>query len=1113
MSPGLLLLGWLSCLIAPAQLTQRHWYFGQQAGLTFATEPPGSLPNSAMQSAEGCASLSDADGHLLFYTNGRKVWDASHQLMPHGSGLLGDTSSTQSALIVPQPGSPTRYYLFTIDDVAGHHGLRYSEIDLTLNGGLGEVLPATKNTLLAANLSEKLTAIRHLNQRDFWLIAHAPQSADYYCWAITPAGIGAMQVQTIGTPHSGAPNAAIGYLQAAPDGTRLAAATYDAGFVEVLDFNPATGQLSHPWLLDGPGQHLAYGLAFSPNGRFLYLACLPGELYQFDLDVANALQAKASRQLVHDFPPTIGALQLAPDGAIYLSVYGATTLPAIRAPDQPFPACQFTPNAVSCSPHPARFGLPNLVGGLTYPGLIQAQTPLCPGDTLRLRAPLLPGATYQWTGPNSFAANSAAPIRPNLGAADSGHYVLHLSLPVGGSLTTFADTLRVALLPPSPKVTLPPDSPLCPGDSLALFSTAPLPADQSAYQYTWQDGSQTDTLVADSVGLYWLVIAGACGSARDSLSLWAASPPTPLDLGTDGYACPGDSLWLDVAQPGATYLWQDSSQEPTHLATGPGTYHVQVQSACGSVRDTLRRYAYPAPAIPVLGPDTTLCPQETLWLSTPQDSLRYLWSDGSQGDSLWVNQPGLYWLALSDSCGHMVRRDSIRIAPLAPPHGLDLGRDTALCAGDTLWLSASLPQARAYQWQDSSQAPTLAVQAPGIYWVRVSNRCGVAQDSLTVGPLAPPQPFSLGADSSLCPGDGLWLSHQQPTMQALWQDGSQGDSLWAQQGGWYWLRLANACGQRRDSVFFAQQDLPDRPELGPDTALCAGEYLNLALPDPAAMQYRWQDGATASQRRLTEPGLYWVEARNGCGHRRDSLRIRRLAPPDSFALPADPVLCGDDPLRLGPSPHPDVQYRWQDDLPTAQRLITQPGPYHLTAFNRCGYTHAGTLVRALPYPTLRLPADTVLCAGEVLRLEVGQPEVPRYRWQDGQTGSSYWVRQPGRYTVVADNACGADTATLSVDMAPCDCRMFLPTAFTPNGDQHNDHFGPATDCTAEVQQFQVYNRWGQLVYEGHSMAPWDGRIGGKLAPPGVYAWALTYRWQAATARREMTLRGTVTLLR
>src|SRR5688572_22689525 len=80
------------------------WYFGNMAGLDFMTTPPTILTNGAMNTSEGCSSIANSAGSLLFYTDGITIWDQNHVAMANGTGLLGSNSTSQSGVIVKKPG-------------------------------------------------------------------------------------------------------------------------------------------------------------------------------------------------------------------------------------------------------------------------------------------------------------------------------------------------------------------------------------------------------------------------------------------------------------------------------------------------------------------------------------------------------------------------------------------------------------------------------------------------------------------------------------------------------------------------------------------------------------------------------------------------------------------------------------------------------------------------------------------------------------------------------------------------------------------------------------------------------------------------------------------------
>ena len=155
-----------------------NWTFGENAGLNFSYGYPSPLGSSQLNTTEGCASMSDNTGNLIIYSDGSTVWNKNHEVMTNGLDLLGNDSSTQSAIIIPKPNSDTIYYIFTVDDRAGSNGLRFSEVDLTLSGGLGAVT-ANKNILLESPITEKLTAVEASNGEDIWVISHRWESNEF----------------------------------------------------------------------------------------------------------------------------------------------------------------------------------------------------------------------------------------------------------------------------------------------------------------------------------------------------------------------------------------------------------------------------------------------------------------------------------------------------------------------------------------------------------------------------------------------------------------------------------------------------------------------------------------------------------------------------------------------------------------------------------------------------------------------------------------------------------------------------------------------------------------------------------------------------------------------
>ncbi len=394
-------------LVAQGSLAQRQasrWYFGDKAGLDFNSGTPVALTDGRLNTHEGCSSMSDQNGNLLFYSDGISVWDKAHRLMPNGTGLFGHESSTQSAIIIPKNGSTTQYYIFTVDepdpdlnnDKPINHGLNYTLVDLSLNNGFGDVVTSEKNVPLITydpgdpsesmlKCSEKITAVQHNDESSIWVITHFVDA--FYAFEVDENGVSNTPVispsNTV-VPTGGYKQNGIGYLKVSPDGKKIGIAHSQVSFrnqsgpktpssqtgkVLLYDFDASTGRVSNEQtLLSGS---VPYGIEFSPKSTKLYTSVNMYEsdgspkgssLFQFDLTANNIIKSKVDiRTSTH----VAGGLQLAIDGKIYRAGYPVSgagfNISVINRPELIGLACDYQQNAVSLGGRPAELGLPPYV--------------------------------------------------------------------------------------------------------------------------------------------------------------------------------------------------------------------------------------------------------------------------------------------------------------------------------------------------------------------------------------------------------------------------------------------------------------------------------------------------------------------------------------------------------------------------------------------------------------------------------------------------------------------------------------------------------------------------------------------------------------------------------
>lgn len=340
-----------------AQRENAQWYFGNQASIDFNTGVPVSGAESEMSVPEACSSIADADGNLLFYTNGETIWNKVNEVMQNGTGIgAGPSNWFTSVLIVPDPANTNRYYLFTNKNGGD---FLYTIIDMSMDEGLGAVPEGEKNQFVVPGLLDgKFTAIRHANGKDIWLVMHSLGNA-VLSFLITDGGI---QDPVVTEEAFDFWNYTYGPVVASPDGSQIVIAPDDGfdGWEEYLvlvflDFDRATGLVSNPREIYEFNES-SHGIAFSEDGKKLYRTRFGNSvIYQYDLTAENI---GASRTVVSTVPAEYGNIRLGPDCKIYIAVNNEQYLSVIPNPNELGTACGFESQGVMLDGF-SKFGLPD----------------------------------------------------------------------------------------------------------------------------------------------------------------------------------------------------------------------------------------------------------------------------------------------------------------------------------------------------------------------------------------------------------------------------------------------------------------------------------------------------------------------------------------------------------------------------------------------------------------------------------------------------------------------------------------------------------------------------------------------------------------------------------
>lgn len=556
------------------------WYFGNKAGIDFnplfyiTPGPAKALGNSIMDAPEGCATVSDRNGELIFYTDGDKVFDKTHTEIDAGIG--GDPTSSQSALIVPVPGDETLYYIFTTQAISGtsQYELRYSLFDLKLNSGKGALIQ--KNILLFAKSTERITA------NPQWLIAHEYGNNTFRTYPITPQGIGEPVYSEIGSVHSfNSQEQGMGYMKIGPN-NNLAVTLSTPGvsnLIELFQLDNNTGRLSDYRKIDlkePNGQ--VYGVEFSPGGNKIFATVKgspsPSVLFEYFIDSINKPYFKQRIQQDGEF----GALQSGPDGQIYMAVNGSNTLGTIQANDDTTQLSAFNLNGFNLlGGTNSRLGLPNFVqiqgNGFGGPGF--SFTGVCFGDSTRFTGtPTDAIDEFQWSFGDGGGSTEASPVHLY---ANAGTYTVTMKLTNRCGLNVTI-VQQVTIFNPPPKPSLPGAITLCTGPVTLDANDINTPD----LTYLWSSGDTTKTVTINEQAFVSVTNTDVNGCFSSAQSIVADNRPQ-VDLGSDLTICEDNATTtLNAQNPNALYQWKVNGVNTSTLQTqavdtsNPGVFTYEV---------------------------------------------------------------------------------------------------------------------------------------------------------------------------------------------------------------------------------------------------------------------------------------------------------------------------------------------------------------------------------------------------------------------------------------------------------------------------------------------------------------------------------------------------------
>ncbi len=600
-----------------SQGENNNWYFGNSAAITFNTIPPSALFNCALPNTIGYpVSISDSMGNLLFYSDGYRVFNRNHSLMPNGS-LLYIFDGLQLVLSVKQLNNSNLYYLFHVYDAIPMTflGLYYSVIDMDLDGGLGDVVPGLKNIPVPgmSDAMDLLSGTRHKNNRDVWIVNKKYNTNQYASILISNLGISSSIVLSNSyapvfnvLPYNGA-------LAISPDGEKLICfyKPQNDYAAEFCSFDSQSGEVTPLFdlkLLIGLDQGVISGVGFSPDSKLLYiLGQLPppstiGGIFQYDISVLDSTYILNSQVQVYENDPISttridAPFQIGLDWKLYFPCWYHDSLHVIHNPNTQGTGCNVQINAISLEGRNNYKGLPQFLQ--KYKAYIN-YTGNCQPDTFQFSSDIWPPADslhWDFGDPASGAANYSNDSTPTHIYALPGQYTVELFVRhIDNRTDTSWKTITIY---ETPEPDLGPDLTICQGDSVTLDAGF-----CSGCSYEWFSippgfTSTSQTISLNQTGLYSVAVTTTNGcTGRDTVQLTVTVPPVVTNSPLSKSICSGETTNIPLTStvPNTTFSWTAIGSSPlvTGFSPGIGDTINQVLTNAGSGPETVTYTITPA---------------------------------------------------------------------------------------------------------------------------------------------------------------------------------------------------------------------------------------------------------------------------------------------------------------------------------------------------------------------------------------------------------------------------------------------------------------------------------------------------------------------------------------
>lgn len=501
----------------------------------------------------------------------------------------------------------------------------------------------------------------------------------------------------------------------------------------------------------------------------------------------------------------------------------------------------------------------------------------------------------------------------------------------------------------------------------------------------------------------------------------------------------------------------------------------------------------------------TLCVGDSVLLTPDAEGEKYIWSTGDTTKSIYIKEPGNYWLDIQRQCA--AKRRQITINHKAY---IKLGGLVMKCDDVKTPITIEVKDRIGTQviWNTGDTGNTIGVLQPRFYSATaIFDGCSYT-DSVELVEIITDQP-KLGSDTFICANQSLILGSGNTSDTILWSTGATSPSITILDTGIYWVKFKNVVCEKYDSIHIGSAIAP-LANLISDTFLCEGSSLQLSFQVNDAYNYRWDDGVTSDNRAFDKTGKYnMTYDYNGCSYNHEVI-IQAVVPPiNLLGYGDDTSTCFNQALTYDFGANPET-YVWNNSLNSKTFSTTQPGMVYLQIIKQ-GCIFKDSILLNMTQPLENFPSlDTSICEGDSIFVNYSSADnLATYLWNDGISDAFRFLKSDGDWLLEIKSIC--ETKTIKNKIKQTDCQgIYIPDAFSPNGDGMNDSFFVFIN---EPKTFNllIYDRWGALIFSSSDyQVGWDGKYNGKLLPSGIYI----YKFSALTfGNKKINRNGTISIIK